>query len=65
MYESGQRDGNSQMFNSSNTTLWVYAHQASMDVGFLSQGSPTLPNNLLPEVKKGMDESGYGVRLSY
>lgn len=29
-----------------------------MDVGWFSQGSPTLLNNLLPEVKEGMHEGG-------
>lgn len=49
------------MFNSTIFTLRIHTHQASMNVGFLSQGSPALLNNLLPEVKEGMDESGYGI----
>ena len=29
-----------------------------MDVGFFSQGSSTLLDNLLPKMKEGMGESG-------
>lgn len=51
------------MFNSSDITLRVHIHQASMNVGFFSQRSSSLLNNLLPEVKEGMDESGYDTRF--
>lgn len=34
-----------------------------MDIGFFSQRSPSLLNNLLPEVKKGMDERSYSIHF--
>jgi len=62
MYEvGGEHGGNSETFENSDVTLRVCTHEASMDVGRFSQRSPTLLDNLLPEVKKGVNESGYDI----
>lgn len=49
----------------SNITREVYTHEASMDIGFLPQGSPHSLINLLPKVQKRMHESSWSINISY